>query len=366
MGKITFHNSEYDINDGLLDVYEKVVGKITEENLDDLWKYHSVYEERNIQRELFRLMESEVFNRTLLWKTGLGGIVEYNANGKIQNIFRSVDEMILAEYGTCSIYGFEFYDGLKEGLTRNGIAFFGVKFKPLYDQMSWKNMHITFLNIAMRFLRRWEKSQALKSYENPYFKAIIGDISFDEYCEQYRKSFIFTLVQWFYFTRKSMHEIAERVKMDEKRYKADLEKLLNGYVVNGITKFEKVNDLGVYTGCSGIYILCLDEIRGYYVGQTSTDIKQRIKNHWSEPSNKFDRSYGPNDVSAIYVLRLKPEYLNRVEQDCIASINPIYLFNSFVGGNAIAGVHHAQYNSEKYKMKQDELSEILTYLKNQK
>ena len=27
----------------------------------------------------------------------------------------------------------------------------------------------------------------------------------------------------------------------------------------------------------------------------------------------FDRTYGPNDISAIYVWRLKSEYLNRVE-----------------------------------------------------
>lgn len=273
--------------------------------------------------------------------------------------------MISATNDDFSIYGFEFYDGLKEGLTRKGIVFFGVKFLPLYDQMSWKNMSVISLNIAMRFLRRWEKSRAVKSYGDPFFKEQVGDISFDDFCEQYRKNFIFALVDWLP-SSESKRTIMERVELDEKSYKAAIEKLLNRYAGDGLTKFEKVDDLNVYTGQSGIYIFCLDEIRGYYVGQTSKDIKMRIKKHWSEPSNTFDRTYGPNDVSAIYVLRLKTKYLNRVEQDCIANINQNYLLNRFVGGNEIAGVHSARYNPREYEMRQDELSEVLTYLGNEK
>lgn len=358
MGKVIFHNSEYDVNDGLLNAYEEYVGLITEEELESLWEYHSVFEKNNIQNELPQLMRTEIYNKTLLWESGFGGIIEYNPSGEICNVFRKVDDMISAIRGTSSIYGFEFYDGLKEGLTRKGIAFFGVTVKPLYDQMSWKNMSVISLNIAMRFLRRWEKTGSFKSYEDTYFRAKIGDISYGDFCEQYRKNFIFTLADWLP-SSKLKRSIMERVKMDEKPYKADLEKLLNRYTVDGSTKFEKVNDLNAYTGCSGIYIFCLDEIRGYYVGQTSSDIKKRIKSHWSDPSNAFDRTYGPNDVSSIYVLRLNSKYLNRVEQDCIASINQLYLLNRFVGGNVIAAVHSSQYNSEEYRMKQDDLSEVL-------
>lgn len=358
MGKVTFHNSDYVVNDGLLNAYEEFVGQMTEEVLDTLWKYRSVYEGNNIQRELQELIVAEIYNRTLLWEKGFGGIIEYNPNGEIRNVFRSVDEMISAENDVSSIYGFEFYDGLKDGLTRKGIAFFGVTFKPLYDQMSWKNASVMSLNIAMRFLRRWEKTRSFKSYEDPFFKEKIGDMSFEDFREQYRKNYIFTLVNCLP-SSKWKRTIMERVQIDEKPYKANLEELLNRYTVDGLTKFEKVNDLEDYKGCSGIYIMCLEEIRGYYVGQTATDIKQRIKNHWSEPSNTFDRTYGPNDVSDIYVLRLNSKYLNRVEQDCIANINQSYLLNGFVGGNEIAGVHSAQYNSEEYKMKQDELSEVL-------
>lgn len=224
--------------------------------------------------------------------------------------------------------------------------------------MSWKNGSITSLNRAIKFLKRWE-SRAFKSYDDPFIKTQIGDISFEDFCEQYRKNYFFTLVDYFRYWKESLSEIEERVKMEEKPYKVNLENLLKRYAVNGLTKFEKADDLNVYTGQSGIYIFCLDEIRGYYIGQTTTDIKTRIKRHWSEPSNTFDRTYGPKDVSAIYVLRLKTKYLNRVEQDCIANINEKYLLNGFVGGNVIAGVHSAWYNSGDYKLGQDELNEVL-------
>lgn len=365
MGKIVFHNSMYDINDGLINAYKKYVGEITEESLEYLWKYHSVFEVNNVRNELPMLMGIEIHNRMLLWKNGFGGIIEYGPNGEIRNIFRSVEEMLSVVYSASSIYGFEFYDGQKEALTRNGIVFFGVKFKPLFDQMSWKNISVIFLNIAMRFLRRWINSRSIKSYEDPFFKTRIGDISFDDFCEQYKKNYIFTLVEWLPSAELKL-SIAERVEMDEKPYKVGLEKILNRYSVDGATLFEKVSDLNTYTGCAGIYILCLDEIRGYYVGQTSKDIKSRIKSHWSEPSNTFDRMYGPNDISAIYVLRVSSKYLNRVEQDCIANIELAYLLNGFVGGNVIAGIHSTQYKSSDYKMNKDELSEVLMYLSNQK
>ena len=75
---------------------------------------------------------------------------------------------------------------------------------------------------------------------------------------------------------------------------------------------------------------------------------------------RFQNSeYGPNDVSDIYVLKLDHKYLNRVEQDCIANINQGYLLNGFVGGNEVAGIHSVRYDPEEYKLKQDELSEIL-------
>lgn len=118
MGKVVFRNNEYDVSDGLLDAYEKFVGEVTEEALENLWRYHSVYRVKEIQSELPSLMGTAVYNSVLLWENGFGSIVEYNPNGEICNVFRSVDEMISATNNPSSIYGFEFFDGLKEGLTR--------------------------------------------------------------------------------------------------------------------------------------------------------------------------------------------------------------------------------------------------------
>lgn len=362
MGKVVFQKREYEVADGLLKEFGKLEIEITEEYLESLWNYHSVYDTDRVQVELSKLMETAIYNSIYLWQNGMGGIIEYGPNGDIRNTYRTVDDMIANTNESTSIYGFECYNDQGNGITRKGIDFFGIKFKPLYDQMSWRYRSITYLNIAMRSLRSWENRTSFKSFEDPYFKSKIGDLSFNEYQEQFRKNFIFSIVRWFLNSDKETRLLAKRATIDANLYEKELEKLLMRYTKNGIRFFEKVSNLADYKKCAGIYIFCLKNVRSYYIGQASTDIQTRIKRHWSEPSNTFDKTFGPTDVSDIYVLRLNSKYLNRVEQDCIAIIHENYLTNKFVGGNEIACINSPLYDSEVYKMSKEELDEVLNIL----
>lgn len=153
--------------------------------------------------------------------------------------------------------------------------------------------------------------------------------------------------------------LLKRGEIDNKIYNFSLECLLTRYTIHGNCLFKNVIDLGEYRNASGIYILCFDEPRVYYIGQAKKDLVNRIKDHWMKPSSNFDRTFGPNDVSKIYIMRIPSDYCDRVEQDCIASIPVNLLFNSMAGGNAIASIHSFEYNQRDYLLKEDELDILL-------
>ena len=153
--------------------------------------------------------------------------------------------------------------------------------------------------------------------------------------------------------------LLKRGKIDNKIYNFSLECLLTRYTRHGNCLFKNVIDLGEYRNVSGIYILCFDEPRVYYIGQAKKDLVKRIKAHWMNPSSGFDGIFGPNDVSKIYIMRIPSDYCDRIEQDCIASIPVNLLFNSMVGGNAIANIHSPKYDQRDYLLKKDELNILL-------
>lgn len=56
-------------------------------------------------------------------------------------------------------------------------------------------------------------------------------------------------------------------------------------------EFQKVENLKIYDGISGYYMMILDEYKQVYIGK-SNDIKRRIQQHWSS-TKSFDRILYP-------------------------------------------------------------------------
>ncbi|MDD3138563.1 MAG: hypothetical protein PHX08_06290 [Lachnospiraceae bacterium] len=359
--RITFNvcDTEIKVDKSYIDAYQKMGINLTEQYVYELWNYHSVYYGGNVQLEILKLINNDLSYKYLFLKNGLGNIIYFNSQGKPERYFDNFIEFYNFSVTNSNFtYGFEkFY---KEGIrvTRSKIKFFGIVFLPLYDQMSWKNLYITSLIYWIRWIKRWEKTKAKKFYEDPFFKDKIGDISFHEYCQQKLKNHYFSIGNIVSNNIREMNRLRSRIEMDEKEYVYEIDSLLNRYAYNGKFLFEKVECLADYKNNIGIYMLCLHDIRGIYIGQTRSSISARITKHWSEPSSNFDCTFGPNDVNEIYVIKVPLIYLNAVEMDCIASIKEKYILNALRGGEILDSVHSQMTKSEDYLLEEEHLKLI--------
>ena len=333
--------------------------KLTERYMNEIWNYHSVYYSGNAQSEILKLMNDDLSYKYLFLKNGLGSIIYYNSQGNPERYFDTfVDFYNFVITNRNHTYGFEkFYkEGIRVG--RNKIKFFGIIFLPLYDQMSWKNLYITSLIYWIQWIKRWEKTKAGKNYEDPFLKDKRENVSFHEYCQQNIKNHYFSIGHFVTNDIGKMNSLRSRIEMDEKEYVYELDSLLNRYTYNGKFLFEKVECLADYKNNIGIYILCLHDVRGIYIGQTKSSISTRITNHWSKPSSNFDRTFGPNDVNEIYVIKVPLIYLDDVERDCIASIKEKYILNALRGGEILESVHSQMNKSEDYLLEDEYLKLI--------
>lgn len=147
---------------------------------------------------------------------------------------------------------------------------------------------------------------------------------------------------------------------EENKYQQALNDLLLRYSKDGKTVFEKVHVLDDYAGYTGIYVLCIPRVKGYYIGQTNKSISKRIKQHFHSPSSEFDKSFTINDVSEIYVLHCGIDYLDIAEVDCIASIPKEYLLNRMAGGPLIMFVDSEDYVSSRFRADEKMIKEIVT------
>lgn len=147
---------------------------------------------------------------------------------------------------------------------------------------------------------------------------------------------------------------------DEIKYQQSLNNLLLRYSKDGKTVFEKVHVLDDYAGYTGIYVLCLPRVKGYYIGQTNHSISKRIKQHFHSPSSEFDKSFTLNDVAEIYILHCGIDYLDIAEVDCIASIPKEYLLNRMAGGPLILFVDSENYVPSRFRADKEMIKKIIS------
>lgn len=162
----------------------------------------------------------------------------------------------------------------------------------------------------------------------------------------------FSLEYWKNFERERNQQIYNnRKKISYNGYEENLAKLLKRYTFKGVPLWQEVTNLNFYKKTIGIYILCLPEVRGYYIGQTTVSFYKRIYQHWKRPKTTFDKTYRQSDVSNIYIIPL-PKVLitdfDAIEQDCIASISNIFLLNSLMSPNYLVWIKDTNYHPKDF------------------
>lgn len=156
--------------------------------------------------------------------------------------------------------------------------------------------------------------------------------------------------------------------IDEVEYDSALRKLLSRYSVNGKSLFEKVDKIQSYNSSTGIYVLCMKEMRRIYIGQAKSSIGKRVLQHFSHKNTGFDDSIVPSDVTDIYVMRIMSdrEIINYIEADCIATIGKRIIANAKVAEYDLRLASDVDYNPNNYLIPKKQFDDLLRLLVNEK
>ena len=185
-----------------------------------------------------------------------------------------------------------------------------------------------------------------------YTKEIASRMSYNEYVMQGIRWESFVFAECFRsfasghteskYTRhniQSCNDYPERMKL-----------LFQKYSLQGECAFKQVYDLNNVKGFSGIYLLCLPQINGCYVGKTGKCFATRIQQHFTTPNSEFDKKYRPSDIREIYIMQLDETMpmMDKVEEDCIATLGKEICLNALAGGSSIELIKSDKYDEKRH------------------
>lgn len=224
-----------------------------------------------------------------------------------------------------------------------------------------ENARITELRKLINHIYRWkngklpEKDFSELQQHTPATKYS----SVEEFKKQWVKNMAFRL--------SADLVLAIKFKPEEKNtylifdeYVNNLKSLLNRYSQNNKSVFEKVENLNDYDGYTGIYILCFDDEMKMYIGQTKQSFKKRITSHFTKPQSDFDKTHSFDRISSIYILHTTSEFIDYVEADCIANIEPKYLLNKLAASGSIELITSESYNPQNYMISSKAIIDIVS------
>lgn len=147
-----------------------------------------------------------------------------------------------------------------------------------------------------------------------------------------------------YAKNKALYNYDANIEYFKKLNKKDFNKELNNILQ--LYNFVQITDLSKVKGERGIYVLVLDEYRQFYIGQSDTDIRQRILRHFKikMPFHrvlfiKYDTlpidAFKPLDTTRIYVSIIhNHDKINDRESKLIQNSSSKYMLNKTIGGKA--------------------------------
>ena len=356
-------NKEYVFNSSWIERLKKVNTEVTEEYIKSLLDYLGSIDPAESPVYISRLLEYDYYNKLVFSANGGMSICQYDYDGNFIREFLSLDDLMELKSTTGYLFSLKSQENSGLQIKRSKMDFFGAEITPMFTKKSYKYSFISSLNLWMKeFVSYEDKNKwAKRYYESEFCEVARKYYSAEEYLIKSKQAFLFSLGSVLHFGFSQRYKNKQRKdNLSENEYKEQLDKLLKRYTHNNISLFQKVENLNDFKSQVGIYILCLPEIKGYYIGKTSQSLKTRITNHWVSPKSNFDRYYGNCDVQEIYVMvcnELDDYTIDELEIDCIATIGRKFALNCLSGGDYIISINAPQYDENRFSMSEDFLVE---------
>ena len=348
---------EFELSNKIISISKNLYDAITREGYfpskEEIKKIFSLRSPHLNRNEVFYSANLAFAFAGFLFNKAYGKYVQYLPDGnKIMS--DNLYELVKNHHDEECLYSFEALD--KQGIVPKKcvVDFFGSKINSLYypeiAKMPLPYMLSDIVKTDLKYIKKLAKGDEKifsQDLEWRMFKAP------DD------------LRLWYLDNKRIRNRINT---IDEAEYDSALRKLLSRYSVNGKSLFEKVDKIQLYNSSTGIYVLCMKEMRRIYIGQAKSSIGKRVLQHFSHKNTGFDDSIVPSDVTDIYVMRVMPdrETMNYVEADCIATIGKPIIANATAAEYDLKSVGMADYNPENYLIPQKQLNKLIKILVNQK
>lgn len=360
--EVFFKQKKYNISKYLIDRLNKLNINIDDEYFDYIVEYRNPFLDDMTESHLFKLLNHDYYNRILYDKEkGLGNILIYDKIGNIIGEYSSLTEMLLEVNQQGLLYGFRNLHNKGIVPEKRKIEFYGVEITYVEQ-----HPYLTVLNNLTKEINGWRNGKTQeKIYNDKYRINVRKNYSFENFVLQRVKYTSFLLGE---LEMNKNRELSSKKNISgtEEDYKLQLNILFDRYTLGDLCGFEEVKDLKSIHKYSGIYIMCFDNEKKYYIGQAKHSFKERIVQHFINPKSSFDDTHKPTDVSKIYVMHTTDEFIDLIEQDCIATISKEYLLNVLVGGNSIDSIRSNHYNPKEYMLSFEFIESVIEDINNAK
>ena len=360
--EISFGRKKYLIDKFLIERLNELNITIDDDYYKYLIQFKNPYSSSVSEFDVFQLLNCDFWNRILYdSEKGLGNVLVYDKDGNIIGEYPNLTDLLLEVNQPGLSYGFKNLH--KKGIIpiKQKVDFYGVQFT-----LNTSHPYLETLRKLVNDINGWRNGKRSENaYNDEDRKSIRSRYSFETFKAKKVKYWSFILGDLEMSTKRRMNE-EKKIEGTNDEYRNQLKNLFNRYSSNGICMFEEVEDLKLVDKYTGIYVLCFDTEKKYYIGQAKKSFKDRIVQHFTKPMSHFDETHRPNDVSRIYVLHTTDEFIDYVEMDCIASIDKDYLLNVMAGGHSIMSIKYKDYNPYKFKFSKKFVKMILESVKDAK
>lgn len=354
------HNGiEYEVAQRTIDKLNSIGVKFTNEYIDYLLQNNSPH----YAFSLGSLATIDIPNKELIGPNrSLGRVIKIDKQGQILATFDSIFDAALDALNCSNKYSFERLHTIEYVPQEYELDFFGVKMKvskksPDFDYTVIDELNRTIKRCKNKYLGRQ------KIFKEMYTESIASKMTYDEYVVQGIRWEAFICGQCIQHCKipQEEHPYTKHVIENCSDYEKRMTDLFQKYSVNETSAFERIDDLNNVKGCTGIYLLCFPQIKGCYVGKTEKCLATRITQHFTKPNSEFDKKYQPSDVKEIFIMQLgeTTEFINLIEEDCIATLGKDICLNALAGGTSIEFIKSDTYHAEEHFLPQN-LTKLVT------
>lgn len=346
---VKIYKNNYCIDDNLIPYLNKFNIELNENYYDYLSKYKDP--SGDFSADFIKYVNADIKNKLLIKE--YGKIICDNSGGF--KLYADLPEAILSNFDSNS--RFYFYNLLECILT--DYNFFGFKINDFITNTFVRDLNSKIRNII--YNTHYDNDKIYRKYLCSEKK--LGGLSFDDFLNQERRYESFFVCNKIDSYKNTMFP-KKRSKINFEDYNKILSDVLNRYSLRGECAFINVKKFNYLDKdlCKGIYILCLKDKLGFYVGKSKMSIRNRIFNHIYNMETYFDYNLIPSDISDIYILHMDKEYINEIEQDLISFIPQEYSFNICPGGDKNSELtYFSSYKPENYLLENSKLESAIRY-----